>query len=124
MNENGKLSQAFLTQAKQAYQNNPANIVANSVMLNGIDASARRQASVVSMQQVFSDEIETLDITNQKKSGRCWIFAGMNVLRYHMNRKLGFKNKNFELSQPYLMFYDKLEGELFPGKRHRDRGRA
>ena len=109
MNENGKLSQAFLTEAKQAYQNNPAKIVANSVILNGIDASARRQTSVISMQQVFSDEIETLDITNQKKSGRCWIFAGMNVLRYHMNRKLGFKNKNFELSQPYLMFYDKLE---------------
>lgn len=109
MNNNGFLSEEFLTDAKSAYRKNPAKVVAGSVILNGIDHSARRQASVVEMYQVFSDEIETLDITNQKKSGRCWIFAGMNVLRYHLNQKLEFKNKNFELSQPYLMFYDKLE---------------
>lgn len=109
MNTNGQISSDFLTKAEQAYNHNPAKIVAGSVIQNGIDAAARSQQSLVQMQQVFSDEIDTLDITNQKKSGRCWIFAGMNVLRYHMNQTLGFKSKNFELSQPYLMFYDKLE---------------
>ncbi len=109
MNTNGNISNEFLTKAEQAYSHNPSRIVAGSVIQNGIDAAARNQQSLVQMQQVFSDEIDTLDITNQKKSGRCWIFAGMNVLRYHMNKTLGFKDKNFQLSQPYLMFFDKLE---------------
>jgi len=109
MNKNGMISTEFLKKAKQAYGQNPAKTIAGSVILNGINNTARKQESVISMHQVFSDEIDTLEITNQKKSGRCWIFAGMNVLRYHINQKLGFKNKNFELSQPYMMFYDKLE---------------
>ena len=109
MKANGMISKALLHAAKQAYDTNPAKNIAGSVILNGIDSTARKQESIISMHQVFSDEIEHLDITNQKKSGRCWIFAGMNVLRYHMNETLGFKDKNFELSQPYLMFYDKLE---------------
>lgn len=45
-------------------------------------------------------------ITNQKSSGRCWIFAGLNMLR----RDLSFTNdKDFEFSQSYLFFWDKLE---------------
>lgn len=109
MNSNGLISKAFLQGAKQAYDESPVKTIAGSVFQNGIDNTSRRRESQVNMAQVFSDEIETLDITNQKKSGRCWIFAGMNVLRYHLNQSLGFRNKNFELSQPYLMFYDKLE---------------
>ena len=109
MNSNGQISREFLQSAKQAYSENPAKNIAGSIIQNGIDNTARQQKSQIDMVQVFSDEIDTLDITNQKKSGRCWIFAGMNVLRYHMNKTLKFKNRNFELSQPYMMFYDKLE---------------
>jgi bleomycin hydrolase len=109
MNQNGSIAQAMLDEAKQAYKASPVKTIAGSVILNGIDNTSRRQESLIGMRQVFSDEIEPLEITNQKKSGRCWIFAGMNVLRYHINQTLEFKDKNFELSQPYMMFYDKLE---------------
>ena len=55
--------------------------------------------------------IKTGDITNQKSSGRCWMFAGLNVLRPQVIRK--FKLKKFEFSENYLMFWDKLEKANF-----------
>lgn len=55
----------------------------------------------------FSIDIKTLPITNQKASGRCWIFAATNVLREIIAKELNLEN--FELSQSYLAFYDKLE---------------
>lgn len=55
----------------------------------------------------FSIDIKTLKVTNQKSSGRCWIFAGCNVLREIVAKK--YNIKEFELSQNYVAFYDKLE---------------
>lgn len=46
-------------------------------------------------------------ITNQKSSGRCWGFAGLNLFRIYLGRK--YNLKQFEFSQNYFMFYDKLE---------------
>lgn len=47
-------------------------------------------------------------VSNQKSSGRCWMFAGLNVLRINFIKKFRL-NKNFEFSQTHLFFYDKLE---------------
>jgi len=55
----------------------------------------------------FSNEIEQHKITNQKSSGRCWMFAGLNILRAQTAKNL--KKKDIEFSQNYLFFYDKLE---------------
>ncbi|OMH84821.1 Bleomycin hydrolase [Zancudomyces culisetae] len=46
-------------------------------------------------------------ITNQKSSGRCWLFAGLNVMRLQLMKK--YNLENLELSQTYLFFYDKME---------------
>ncbi|MGO9110191.1 MAG: aminopeptidase C [Thermoguttaceae bacterium] len=56
---------------------------------------------------LFSDKIKTSSVTNQSASGRCWLFAGLNVLRPELvvKHKLG----KFELSQSYLAFWDKME---------------
>jgi bleomycin hydrolase len=51
---------------------------------------------------------EESSITDQKYSGRCWIFAFSNVMRLKMIKKYNLKN-DFEFSQNYLSFYDKLE---------------
>ena len=57
---------------------------------------------------LFSHTVEPrLSITNQKSSGRCWIFAALNVVRREMLEK--YKIKDFEFSQSYLFFWDKLE---------------
>jgi bleomycin hydrolase len=55
----------------------------------------------------FSKDIETLPVTNQEKTGRCWIFAGLNFIRERLAKKHGLKE--FEFSQNYVAFYDKLE---------------
>lgn len=61
---------------------------------------------------VFSNEVKTMPVTNQKNSGRCWIFAGLNVLREIVAKKLGTTGQ-FELSQNYISLYDKIEKANF-----------
>ena len=56
----------------------------------------------------FSLEVETLPATNQKRSGRCWIFSASNVLREIIAKKANIKGQ-FEISQNFLAYYDKLE---------------
>jgi len=62
----------------------------------------------VADQHVFNHTVDfkTGPITNQKSSGRCWLFATTNVIRYGVMRRL--KLKEFQLSQSYLFFWDKL----------------
>ncbi len=55
----------------------------------------------------FTVEVKTKGITAQEKSGRCWMFAAMNILREVAAEKLGVEQ--FEFSENYLAFYDKLE---------------
>lgn len=55
----------------------------------------------------FSLEVKTGDITNQKRSGRCWMFASFNAARTEVIKKLNVKT--FEFSEVYPLFWDKLE---------------
>ncbi|KAH6914439.1 bleomycin hydrolase [Coprinopsis sp. MPI-PUGE-AT-0042] len=59
-------------------------------------------------QHIFNNQVDfkTGPVTNQKSSGRCWLFATTNVIRYNIMKKL--KLKDFQLSQSYLFFWDKL----------------
>ncbi|MCF0114116.1 MAG: C1 family peptidase [Erysipelotrichaceae bacterium] len=56
---------------------------------------------------MFSIDIKTLPATNQGASGRCWIYSGLNVLREEVAKKCNLED--FEISQNYVAFYDKLE---------------
>lgn len=61
------------------------------------------------MHHLFSHQVEPkTGITDQKRSGRCWIFAALNVVRRAMIQKYDLP-KNFEFSQSYLFFWDKFE---------------
>ncbi len=55
----------------------------------------------------FSVDIKTLPVTDQQASGRCWLFAATNILRERIAAELGLEN--FQLSQSWLAFWDKLE---------------
>ena len=56
----------------------------------------------------FSEKITgEMKITNQRSSGRCWGYAGLNLFRIYLGRKHNLRN--FEFSQTYFMFWDKLE---------------
>lgn len=56
----------------------------------------------------FSVDIKTLPVCNQKKSGRCWIFSASTVVREIVAKKLGITDQ-FEISQNYISYFDKLE---------------
>lgn len=68
---------------------------------------AHVSSAAYAMRQKFSIDIKTLSVTNQKSSGRCWLFAATNVLRERIAQEKNLKN--FELSQSYLAFWDKFE---------------
>ena len=55
----------------------------------------------------MSHRLDDWKVTDQKKSGRCWLFAGLNLVRVGAARRMGLKD--FEFSQNHLMFWDKLE---------------
>lgn len=59
----------------------------------------------------FSIEVKTLPVCNQKRSGRCWIFAACNVLREKIAKEINVEN--IEISQNFIAFYDKLEKANF-----------
>lgn len=77
------------------------------LMKNELSTLFDKQEQKPMNQYRFSNEIKTLPVTAQKNSGRCWIFAGLNVLREVIAKK--YNLKDFELSQNYTAFYDKLE---------------
>lgn len=105
----GSLTPAFLAESSKKYELKPERLLTDSIVKNGLDNTSIRQVAISKMSHIFSNQVEPMEITNQKKSGRCWIFAGMNLLRYALNEKCGIKNPDFELSQSYMMFWDKLE---------------
>jgi len=82
-------------------------VIKNAVIANGIDTVAFNNASKVVLHNHFSTEIKTGKITSQEKSGRCWMFAGLNLFRPVVVNKLNIDD--FEFSQNYMMFFDKFE---------------
>lgn len=78
-----------------------------SVMKNGILASSENQQSTVINNPVFSIDLDTGKVANQKQSGRCWMFAALNTFRHRIEET--FNIKDFELSQNFTFFWDKFE---------------
>jgi bleomycin hydrolase len=105
---NALISSKFIHELEEKFNLNPVNKFAlNAVTNNGISKVAIDREKLFNYQLTFSTEIKTPNITDQKSSGRCWIFAALNALRISAIKKMNLKD--FELSQSYLMFYDKLE---------------
>ncbi len=73
----------------------------------GINDAALNNETIKKHSFVFSDETERGKITNQKSSGRCWMFAALNTARVDTMAKLNLET--FEFSQNYTLFWDKLE---------------
>ncbi|MGI6045699.1 MAG: aminopeptidase C [Eggerthellaceae bacterium] len=91
-----------------AFTNDRANMVArNAATAQGIRAVAKVPEMIALNTSVFDIEIKQGERTNQKRSGRCWMFAALNTFRQRTIENL--KLKNFEFSQAYPLYWDKLE---------------
>lgn len=81
--------------------------IMNAVASNDINKLVLDRQVLMSLDHHFACRIETGEITNQKSTGRCWLFSALNVLRPAIIKKHQFKN--FEFSENYLFFWDQFE---------------
>ena len=81
--------------------------IRNALAGTAIGTLALNSENAAMIDTHFSDKVRTKGITDQKSSGRCWLFTGLNVLRAKMIDKYGLNGMEF--SQSYLFFYDQLE---------------
>lgn len=104
----GGISDAMLQQIKKSYEGTTADkALRNAIGSNDIRKLALNQDNLKEMDTYFSVKVNSKGITDQKSSGRCWLFTGLNVMRAKTINKhdLG----SFEFSQTYPFFYDQLE---------------
>lgn len=87
------------------------DIVRHALSRHSISNVIFNSASLGEVAPSFSIDLKTMPVANQRQSGRCWIFAGLNVLREIVAKKCGLKK--FELSQNYISLYDKIEKSNF-----------
>lgn len=82
-------------------------IAQNAVTKVAVQDVALDRAIVTSTDHSMSHHLDDWKVTNQKKSGRCWLFAGLNLVRPGAMSTMNVKD--FEFSQNHIMFWDKLE---------------
>ena len=102
------ISEEMLNQMQKGYQADASmKALENAISSNSIKKLAVNRERLGKVDTYFSNRVKTRGITNQQKSGRCWLFTGLNVLRPMVISKLDIPT--FEFSQAYLFFYDQLE---------------
>lgn len=84
-----------------------SRVAQNAVATTPVNKVSLDRSVVVSIDPSMSHKVDTWEVTDQKNSGRCWLFSGLNLLRHRIISKHNIEN--FELSQNYLHFWDKVE---------------
>jgi len=84
-----------------------AKLLQNALTTSELKDVALDHDVVMATDSTMSHQLDDWKVTNQKKSGRCWLFAGLNMFRVGAAAKLNVKD--FEFSQNHAMFFDKLE---------------
>lgn len=105
----GAVSEQHLGKFHEAFRAVEKNIVAMNAISSAEMTSVLQSRDVpLDTYHSFSDRVDPEGkVTNQKASGRCWLFAAMNVLRLGLMKR--YNLEEFEFSQAYLMWFDKLE---------------
>ena len=105
----GGITTEMMQQIKKSYGSNATDKALRNVLVTNSPAKlAMNYENATAFDSHFSNRVESKAITDQKSSGRCWMFTGMNVLRNKAIRQYGLPN-DFQFSQAYLFFYDQLE---------------
>ncbi|CAM3127992.1 aminopeptidase C [Lactococcus laudensis] len=103
-----ELTSEFTQSLFDNYQKNAKySAVENAATKNGLLNAFENRASHAANLPVFSIDLTNDPVSNQKQSGRCWMFAALNTFRHKILTE--FKLENFELSQAYTFFWDKYE---------------
>jgi bleomycin hydrolase len=84
-----------------------AKLLQNALTAAELKDVALDREVVTSIDPSMSHVLDDWKVTNQKRSGRCWLFAGLNLLRVGAMNAMNLKD--FEFSQNHTMFFDKIE---------------
>ena len=108
MDEMKSVTLGDLAEAREQFASERANVVAkNAVTAQGIRQVARVPEAVAANTGTFDVEVRQGKRCDQKRSGRCWMFASLNTMRTRIIER--YNLKTYELSQAYPLFYDKVE---------------
>ena len=103
-----ELTKEYFASMQSEYENDRvAKAVRRAMFKTDVMDLAKVQEKLNETQHQFSINIPTMKATSQGQSGRCWIFAGCNFLREEVSKKCNIED--FELSQNYIAYCDKLE---------------
>jgi bleomycin hydrolase len=104
----GTLSAGDLESLRKDFAASPAyRLAQNAVTRVAVDDVALNREIINNTDHSLSTLLDDWKVTNQQRSGRCWLFAGLNLLRVGAMKKMGLKD--FEFSQNHAMFWDKIE---------------
>ena len=104
----GALDSPTLADFQQSYEADPAHqLMQNVVTQHDVNVVALNRTIVTDAVNSFSTVLDDWGVTNQARSGRCWMFAGLNLFRAETRNLLNVRE--FEFSQSYVMFWDKME---------------
>lgn len=104
----GGIDSAMMERLRATYKNTPADrAISNALRGSDIDVLATSADNKNLYDDNFSHKVKSHGITDQKSSGRCWLFTGLNVLRSQMMKENDLPE--LELSQNYNFFFDQLE---------------
>lgn len=108
------LTESMLKKFSTKFNSDNINLIKKNAISNNKLVEVIKNVQKTQMRNnVFFKEIDVkVKNTNQKRSGRCWIFAFLNIIRLEMIKKYKLE-ETFELSQNYLFFWDKLEKSNF-----------
>lgn len=104
------ITRDFIDNCQRDFDSNPENIFKrNAIVATGSLMPATDSNKAREVNHIFLNSIKKKDLkaTNQGMSGRCWMFAGLNIFRHGLINALELDS--FEFSETYLFFWDKLE---------------
>ena len=102
------VTEAQIEEFRKSFDSDPSATVAQNAVSNAdLSTLALRRDLVQNMDFSFSTKLDEWSATNQRRSGRCWLFATLNLFRVGAMKKMNVKN--FEFSQAHIHFWDKLE---------------
>ncbi len=108
MAQKGGIDEQTLNKIRASYEENASNkALQNAVMGTDINKLTLNRNNPSANDTYFSNRVVSKGITDQKSSGRCWLFTGLNVLRAKVIAK--YNLNEFQFSQNYCFFYDQLE---------------
>lgn len=105
-----QISLEQLENFRKVYNSEKTNkIIENAITNNGLENACINRDIIIENQPIFNVELPESKRYDQKDSWKCWIFGGLNLIKYNIAKNLDMNVMDLELSSNHISFYDKLE---------------